>query len=59
MLLALGGVKSLKSLGNLYKNDGDFSNREVSNEDITQMSQFLEREKKLLFNIRLSVKIYG
>jgi hypothetical protein len=28
MLLALGGVKSLKSLGNLYKNDGDFSKRE-------------------------------
>jgi hypothetical protein len=46
MLLALGGVKSLKSIGNLYKNDGDFSKREVSNEDITQMSKFLEREKK-------------
>jgi hypothetical protein len=52
-----GGMKSLKSIGNLYKNDGDFSNREVSNEDITQMSKFLEREKKkLLLNLRLSMK---
>ena len=45
-VLAPGGVKSLKSLGNLYKNDGDFSKREVRNEDITQRSKFLERDKK-------------
>lgn len=53
MFLAPGGVKSLKSIGNLYKNDADFSKREISNEDITQMSKFWERDKKAFIDYEI------
>jgi hypothetical protein len=45
-LLAPAGMKTLKSLGNLYQKDGDFTKREVSYEDISQMSKFLKRDPK-------------
>lgn len=45
LLLAPAGNSSLASLGKLYSNDGDFSKRTISYEDLTNMSAFLERDR--------------
>lgn len=46
VLLAPAGFGSLKALGRLYSNEGDFTKKFVSPDDLTQMSQFLERDKE-------------
>jgi hypothetical protein len=44
-LLAPAGKSSLEQLGELYISEGDFTKRSVSNEDKSQMSAFLKRDK--------------
>jgi len=46
ILLAPAGYNSLKALGYLYKEDGDFEKREISQHDLNNIQQFLERDKK-------------
>jgi hypothetical protein len=45
MLLAPGGMKGLANLAKLYENEGDFSKRKISRENITQMSKFLVNDR--------------
>jgi hypothetical protein len=44
ILLAPTGNASLKALGKLYEGVGDFSKREITKEDINNMSGFLKRD---------------
>lgn len=46
MLLAPGGKQKLKDLGELYKDQGDFSKIEICKDDIEHMSAFLKRDPK-------------
>lgn len=46
VLLAPAGAGSLESLGKLYSNEGDFNKISISQDDLTQMSKFLARDKE-------------
>ena len=46
MLLAPQGKSSLKELGKLSEDDGDFTKRVISNSDLANMKGFLFRDKK-------------
>ena len=46
ILLAPAGKSSLESLGYLYSEEGDFSKRTISSEDLSNMSNYMERDRK-------------
>ena len=47
ILLAPAGASSLGKLGKLYEEEGDFTKREISSSDISNMRAFLERDPKM------------
>ena len=46
MLLAPAGYNSLARLGELYNEEGDYSKRRISQEDLNNMKEFLKRDEK-------------
>ena len=45
-LIAPAGLGSLKALGTLYENDGDFVKRTIGFDDVNNMDEFLKRDKQ-------------
>jgi len=45
MLLAPGGNKSLKAIGKLYQETGDFAKRELTYEEVNNMGEFLNNDR--------------
>lgn len=46
ILLAHAGKSSLDALGSLYTEEGDFSKRVISQDDIEKISKFIDRDRK-------------